>query len=146
MKKAISSLSLEDLFAPAPTGSLPKPAAPSREEREALIAKAAEAAKAKRAIPLWRSTRVVLWMQQIECACGYTHFAPASEGVTVEFTHIRNPETKHYVSNHPAAMNPNLPKEIEYRVSHSHSCHECFPLPDSTIEPYVYTPSHKDKI
>ena len=142
MKKAIPVLTLADLFAPAADSkSLPTP----KFEREILIAKAAAKVKVRSESP-WRSTRIVMFMQQVECDCGYTHFAPATEGITVEFQHKRQPETKHYVSNHPSINNPNLAQEIEYRISYSSACHECFPRNLHTpIEPFAYKPIHKDK-
>jgi len=126
MKKAITSLTLDDLFRPAPSGQIPKPAAPTREERELMIAAAAEAARAKLRQSPWKSTRLVLWMNQIQCACGHTHFSPSCDGLTVEFTH-RDGVSKQYVTHHPSQANPNLPREIEYRLGSSECCHECWP-------------------
>ena len=128
MKKELETLTLEDLFRPAPSGQLPQPAAPSREEREALIAKAAEAARQKLRQSPWRATRVVLWMNQIICShCGATHFSPAAEGLTTEFIHKNQPTTRQYISSHPAQANPNLPRATEYKTGHSAVCHECWP-------------------
>lgn len=130
MKKELKSLTLDDLFSTQadPSTGLPKPRAPSREEREAMIAAAAEAARAKLRESPWRSTRVVLWMNQITCNhCGATHFAPAANGLTVEFTHKHQPASKQYISTHPAQANPNLERATEYRLGTVACCHECWP-------------------
>ena len=124
----LKNLTLEDLFRPASEGKLPQPKAPSREEREAMIAAAAEAAREKLRQSPWSATRVVLWMNQIQCNhCGATHFSPATDGLTVEFQHKTQPATRQYISTHPSQANPNLPRATEYRLGTVACCHECWP-------------------
>lgn len=128
MSLNIKNLTLDDLFKPAKSGDLPKPSAPSKEEREALIRQAAEAQRAKARQSPWQASRLVLWVNEVICkSCGDHHYSPATRGLTVEFTHKKHPGQRQYVSRHPSQGNPNLPVASEYRVEHVTCCQECFP-------------------